>query len=54
MFLEKSMRKIPRCWVSAETNFNVVPRPHILIDCMNALEMNDSREIYKLEEYKIK
>jgi len=54
MFIEKSMRKVPRCWVSAETNFNVVPRPHILMDCINALEMNDSREIYKLEEYKIK
>jgi len=51
MFLEKSERKIPRCWATAETNFNVVPRVHILMNCMDALEQNDSREIYKLEGF---
>lgn len=53
MFIEKSERKVPRCWSTAENNFNVVPRPHILMDCMHALEQNDSREIYLLQEYEI-
>lgn len=51
MFIEKSERKTPRCWASAESTFNVVPRPHLLMDCVNALEQNDSREIYLLEQY---
>jgi hypothetical protein len=38
MFIEKSERKKPRCWATAETNFNVVPRVHILMNCMDALE----------------
>ena len=54
MFIEKSERKKPRCWATAETNFNVVPRVHILMNCMDALEQNDSREIYKLEGFQIK
>ena len=53
LFLEKSERKIPRCFASAESNFNVIPRPHLLMDCMNAMMMNDSREIYILQEYQI-
>ena len=28
--------------------------PHILMDCTNSMEFNDSREIYLLEKFKIK
>lgn len=53
LFLEKSERKTPRCFASAESNFNVIPRPHLLMDCITAMEQNDSREIYILNEYSI-
>ena len=51
--MEKSERKSPRCFASAESNFNIIPRPHLLMDCINAMEQNDSREIYILNEYQI-
>jgi len=54
MFLEKSERKVPRCWASAENNYYIYPRAHVLMDCMHALEQNDSREVYLLEKYTIK
>jgi len=53
IFIEKSSRKVPRCWASAENDYNVWPRPHMLMNCLTALDLNDSREIYVLDEHKI-
>jgi len=54
MFLKKDIGEIPLCISRAEASYYENNRPHILMNCYDALMQNDAREIYFLDELFVK
>jgi hypothetical protein len=54
MLLQKDIGEMPKCIARAESSYNENNRPHILMNCYDAIIQNDAREIYFLDRLNIK
>jgi hypothetical protein len=50
MILEKSSTGIPRCLARAEVGYYQTEKPMILMNALDAIIQNDSREIFYLDK----
>ena len=54
MFKVRGGEGPPTCIARAEGSFNVMNKPHIALDCIEAVMQNDAREVYFLDRFLIK
>ena len=54
MIMKKQVDDIPQCVAKAEDSWNWNNRPHIMMNCYDAILFNDAREIYFLDNLMIK
>lgn len=52
--MKKNSSEIPLCISRAEASYNMNNRPHIMMNCYDAILQNDAREIFFLDELNIK